>query len=159
MQLGTVWAPIVVGAAIVAFRRDWLLGAATVITGLAAWFVAKAVKSVVKRGRPLVYLPEIVVREGTGTGLGFVSGHATVAAATAVLAVAALPRRARPVAVVLAGVVGVGRVVDGVHLPADVVGGWALGTLMGLGAVVLVDRIRRRNGAGALRLSADRGVG
>jgi len=142
MQLGTVWAPVGVALAIVVFRRDWLLALATVVTGLVAWFVAKGVKQVVERGRPLRYLPEIVVREGEGTGLGFVSGHSTVAAATAVLAMAALPARWRPVAVVLAALVGIGRIVHGVHLPADVTGGWALGTLLGLGAVLLVDRLR-----------------
>jgi membrane-associated phospholipid phosphatase len=55
---------------------------------------------------------------------------------------AALPARWRPVAVVLAALVGIGRIVHGVHLPADVTGGWALGTLLGLGAVLLVDRLR-----------------
>ncbi len=140
MQLGTVWAPIVVGVVIVVWRRDWLLGAATVATGLVAWFGAKAVKQVVERNRPLTYIPDIVVREGQGTGLGYVSGHSAVAAATAVLAMAALPRRARPVAALLAGLVGIARIVYGVHLPADVVGGWAFGTLVGLGAVALVDR-------------------
>ncbi|MBK9179780.1 MAG: phosphatase PAP2 family protein [Acidimicrobiales bacterium] len=144
MQLGTVWAPIVVAVAIVVLRRDWLLGAATIVTGFVAWFGAKAVKKVVERDRPLTFLPEIIVREGRGTGLGYVSGHSAVAAATAVLAIAALPRRARPVAVVLAGVVGVARIVHGVHLPADVVGGWAVGVLLGLGAVALVDRFPGR---------------
>jgi glycosyltransferase 2 family protein len=142
MQLGTPWAPVVVALIIGIANRDWLLAGATVLTGFVAWFAAKGVKEVFERGRPLRYLPEIVVREGYGTGLGFVSGHATVAAATAVLAMAALPPRWRPVAVVLAAIVGTARIVHGVHLPADVTGGWALGTLLGLGAVALVDRVR-----------------
>lgn len=144
MQLGTVWAPLLVGLAIWALRRDALLGLATAVAGLVAWLAAKGVKSVVERGRPLQYLPELEVREGAGTGLGYVSGHSAVAAATAVMAIAALPRAVRPVAALVAVLVGLGRIVHGVHLPADVVGGWALGTLVGLGAVEVVDRLRPR---------------
>ncbi|MCU0270450.1 MAG: phosphatase PAP2 family protein [Acidimicrobiales bacterium] len=143
MQLGTVWAPLLVGLAILVLRRDRLLALASIAAGLVAWFGAKGVKQLVERGRPLEYLPEIDVREGSGTGLGYVSGHAAVAAATAVIAVAALPARWRPVAVVLAVLVGVARIVYGVHLPADVVGGWGFGTLVGLAAVAGVDRLRR----------------
>ena len=63
MQLGTVWAPIVIGVVVAAVygpRR----GAAVVISGLSAWFLAKFVKHLVERGRPLAYLPNINVREG-----------------------------------------------------------------------------------------------
>lgn len=144
MQLGTVWAPIVVSLVILVWRRDWLLSAAMLAGGLIAWFGAKGVKRIVERDRPLTFLPDIVVREGDGTGLGFVSGHSAVAAVTAVVAMAALPRAARPVVAVLALLVGIGRIVHGVHLPADVVGGWAFGALVGLGLVAVVDRLRSR---------------
>ena len=139
MQLGALWGPFVVAAAIVGFRRDWLLAGVTVATGTVTWFTAKGIKTMVERGRPRAYIADIVVREGKGTGLGFPSGHAAVAAATAVLALAALPRRARPIAVLLAFLVGIARIVYGVHLPADVIGGWAFGTLMGLIGLSLVD--------------------
>jgi len=144
MQLGTVWAPLVIGSALGLWRKDWVLGGVTAATGLVAWFGAKGVKSLVARDRPLAYLPHLDVREGNGTGLGFVSGHATVAAATAVLVMVALPRKARPVVVALAAGVGVARIVYGVHLPADVVGGWGLGTLLGLAGVAVVERGRAR---------------
>jgi undecaprenyl-diphosphatase len=144
MQLGTLLAPIVLAGGILLVTRDRLLAAATLLVGLATWFAAKGVKELFGRGRPPEYLPDIDVREGAGTGLGFVSGHSSVAAATAVIAIAVVPRRFRPLVVVLAGLVGVARVVHGVHLPADVVGGWAFGTLLGLGAVAIVDHVRRR---------------
>jgi hypothetical protein len=38
----------------------------------------------------------------------------------------------------------VGRIVHGVHLPADVTGGWAFGVLVGLGTIELFGRLRRR---------------
>lgn len=144
MQLGVVLAPLALALVIVVVGRDRPAAVAVVVSAVVAWFGAKAVKQLVDRGRPLEYLPGIDVREGDGQGLGFISGHSAVAAATAVTLMAVLPRRARPVVVVLAVLVGVARIVYGVHLPADVVGGWAFGALVGLGAVELLDAWRAR---------------
>ena len=128
MQLGTVWAPVVVGIA-AAWWYGWRRGLAIVVSGVAAWFLAKVVKDIVERGRPLEYLPEINVREGSGTGLGFVSGHSAVAFATATALMWVLPRWARVVAYALASLVGIARIIYGVHLPADVVGGVCAGIM------------------------------
>jgi membrane-associated phospholipid phosphatase len=87
------------------------------------------VKEIVERGRPLEYLPEINVREGSGTGLGFVSGHCAVAFATATALMWVLPRWARVVAYVLASLVGIARIIYGLHLPADVVRGACAGIM------------------------------
>jgi undecaprenyl-diphosphatase len=143
MQAGTLGGPIAVAAGIAVFRRDWLLSGATIAAGLVAWFGAKGVKRIVERDRPLTYLPEVVVREGDGTGLGYVSGHSAVAASAAIMAMAALPRRWRPLPAIVAVLVGVARIVHGVHLPADVIGGWSFGVLIGLGALGVVDVIDR----------------
>jgi membrane-associated phospholipid phosphatase len=132
MQMGTFAGPVIVAVLIVVFRRDLVLSAAVVVTGLVTWFAAKWVKKIVERGRPLAYIPDIVVREGDGTGLGYISGHSAVAASAAIMAMVALPRRWRPVAAVIAALVGIGRIVHGVHLAADVVGGWSFGVLLGL---------------------------
>jgi undecaprenyl-diphosphatase len=145
MQSGTLAGPIVVAVAIAVFKRDWLLSGATVVVGLGSWFAAKGVKRLVERDRPASYLPEIIIREGDGTGLGYVSGHSAVAAATAIMAMAALPPRWRPVLAVVAFLVGLGRVVHGVHLPADLVGGWSLGVLIALAALWIIDRIDATN--------------
>ena len=141
MQFGTLAGPLLVAIAIAIFKRDWLLSAATIIVGLVTWFAAKGVKRLVERDRPASYMTEIVIREGDGTGLGYVSGHSAVAAATAIMAMAALPPRWRPLMVVVALLVGLARVVHGVHLPADLVGGWSLGVLIAMGALWVVDRI------------------
>ncbi len=141
MQLGTLLAPFLVAIVIVVIRRDWLLALATIVAGLIAWFGAKGVKKVVARGRPLQYLPDIHVREGNGTGLGFISGHSAVAAASAIMLMVALPRRWRPAVAAAAALVGIARIVFGVHLPADVVGGWSFGVLVALGCLWLLDVI------------------
>jgi membrane-associated phospholipid phosphatase len=144
MQAGTLGGPIVVAASIAAFKRDWLLSGATVVAGLVAWFGAKGVKQIVERDRPLTYLPEVAIREGDGTGLGYVSGHSAVAATAAIMAMAALPRRWRPLPAVVAVLVGIARIVHGVHLPADVIGGWSFGVLIALGTLGIVDVVDRR---------------
>ena len=141
MQAGTLAGPILVAGAIAVFRRDWLLSGATVAAGLVSWFAAKGVKRLVERDRPAGYLPEIIIREGDGTGLGYVSGHSAVAATAAIMAMAALPPRWRPVLALVAFLVGLARVVHGVHLPADLVGGWSLGVLIALAALWILDRI------------------
>lgn len=144
MQLGTVLAPFLVAGVVLAWRRDLALAVVAVVAGLVAWFGAKGIKKLVERGRPLEFVPGLDVREGTGTGLGFVSGHSAVAATSAVVLAAALPRRARPAVALVAAAVGVARIVHGVHLPADVVGGWSVGTLIGLAGLAVVDRVAPR---------------
>ncbi len=141
MQFGTLGGPILVAAALGVFRRDWWLGGATIVSGVVTWFAAKGVKELVDRGRPGAYLSEINIREGTGTGLGYISGHSAVAACAAVMAMSAVPARWRPALAVLAALVGLARIVHGVHLPADVVGGWSFGTLIALGSLAVLDRI------------------
>jgi len=130
MQLGTVWSPIVIGIG-AAYFYGLRRGIAVVVSGLAAWFLAKYVKDVVQRGRPLEFIPDIHVRDGQGTGLGFVSGHTAVAFAVATALYPVLPRWARVVAYGLASAVGIARIVHGVHFPLDVVGGACLGIVCG----------------------------
>ena len=141
MQMGTLAGPLLVAAGIVVFRRDWWLGGSAAVAGLLAWFGAKGIKRLVDRSRPIEFLPDLIIREGDGTGLGFASGHSAVAATAAVFAMVALPRRWRVVPPIVAGLVGMARIVHGVHLPADVVGGWSFGVLVALGVLALLDVI------------------
>jgi membrane-associated phospholipid phosphatase len=41
-------------------------------------------------------------------------------------------------------IVGMARIVHGVHLPADIVGGWSFGVLLGLGGLAVADALRSR---------------
>jgi membrane-associated phospholipid phosphatase len=141
MQMGTLGGPIVVAVGIAVIARDRWLAAATALSGVVTWFGAKGIKKIVERDRPGSYLPELDVREGDGSGLGYVSGHSAVAASTAVMVMVVLPRRWRWVPALLAGLVGVARITHGVHLPADVLGGWAFGTLIALGSLWVLERV------------------
>jgi undecaprenyl-diphosphatase len=134
MQLGNFIAvPVVAAIALLAFRR-WRVALDLAISGTAAWLLARVVKESVERGRPGDLLQDVILRDAPMSGLGFVSGHAAVAAALATVVAAYLGARWTVTVVVLAGVVAFARVYVGAHLPLDVVGGaamgWALGSLV-----------------------------
>lgn len=130
MQMGNLFAPIVVGAVVILATRRVRLGLAIATAGTTTWLVAKYVKQFVDRGRPAAFLDDLL-HGPTTSGLGFVSGHAAVAAAIAAAASPYLPRRPRRVVWALAWIVGFGRVYTGSHLPLDIVGGVAVGWFVG----------------------------
>jgi membrane-associated phospholipid phosphatase len=136
MQLGNV---LVVPTAtlLAAALRRWWLAAGLLLAGAGTYLAAKVVKGIVPRGRPYGLLSDVVIRGAAAQGRGFVSGHAAVLAALAVVAWPWLGRGWRITAAVLVVVVALSRVYVGAHLPLDVVGGAGLGLAVG-GAVRLL---------------------
>src|SRR5690606_9018769 len=132
--LGSGWMSFVVLAAALA----WLLlrrrpGAGYVaFAGAGAVFADAGLKLLVDRARPVVDGPVPLA-----VGTSFPSGHATNAAITfGVLLLVLLPHVRRDrwamtggVVTLVVAAVGLSRVGLGVHHPADVVAGWALGVL------------------------------
>lgn len=126
MQVGSLAAvPVAVGAALAARRPRMARDLALAAPG--AWFAAKLVKAVVGRGRPGSLLADVIHHGHIDTGLGFPSGHAAVAGALAGAVGPYLGRTGRRVAWGVVLLVALGRLYVGAHLPADVVGGAALG--------------------------------
>jgi undecaprenyl-diphosphatase len=132
---------VAVVLAVIARRRSgrWDLGwlATTVIGGALA--VTATVKLVVDRARPDDPLAETL-------SSAFPSGHSVRAAAVYVLVIWAATRWSRrpsvtiAVTVVSVGMIvaiGVARVVLGVHWPTDVLGGWVLGGVWVLVALLI----------------------
>ena len=140
MQLGSLGGPWAVGAVVA--RRDRSRGAAVAIAGSATWGGAKLVKRFVRRDRPSGLLEGILVHGRPQTGLGFPSGHAAVAACTAVTASGAAGRPVDVALAAAAGLTGLTRIRVGAHLPLDVVGGWGLGVLTGALGVSVLGRVR-----------------
>lgn len=130
MQAGSAWGPPAAAWYVWRRHRSWRPTAGALVAGWGAWWAAKGVKALVRRGRPAAEMPEDVRDSAVREGLGFVSGHSAVAVACAGVLWAAEPPSARLAWYGLAGVVAGSRVVVGAHLPLDVVGGAALGQLL-----------------------------
>jgi undecaprenyl-diphosphatase len=144
MQFGTfVAVPVTAVGAFIARRPRPAIEAA--VAGTAAYFLARSVKLVWVRLRPPIFVADVHLRHVPRTGYGFVSGHAAVSASLAFVLWAFLPKRWRWVPAALSGVVGLGRMYVGGHMPLDVLGGWGLGTAVGAVAT-FVGGVPRRTG-------------
>jgi len=137
MQLGTIVAPVVVAASAAAALRRWRPPVTVLVAGYLSWAAAQTIKELAARDRPDELLSGVVLREGA-QGLGFVSGHAAIATALATVLWPYLSARGRILSSVLVAVVGFGRIYAGAHLPLDVVGGVAIGALVGIATNALV---------------------
>lgn len=127
-------------AALLAVVGRWRVAATLVVAWALARGAATLLKAWVGRGRPPDFFDDVVLRQHLPADNGFPSAHSANAAALAVVVGWAWPRWRWPAAVV-AVLVGLGRLVMGVHLPLDLVGGWALGVLAGLAACALTTRL------------------
>lgn len=129
MQAGTLWAVAVAGVvAVLLGRRN--AATAVVIAGLMANVSARVLKVLVGRERPDALLTSLH-RVSHDAGLGFPSGHSAVSAALATVAAGSLPRAGRVAVGAVAIEVALARLYVGAHLPLDVIGGAALGVLLG----------------------------
>lgn len=141
MQYGTFITIPALALVALLFRR-FRLAVAIALAGVGVYLVALVVKAVVDRGRPAALLAAVEERELFGAdSLGYPSGHAAVAAAVTVVVAAHLSRRWLIAALALVAVVLFGRIYVGAHLPLDVIGGAALGVIVG-GVVNLTVRPR-----------------
>lgn len=137
-QYGTaVTIPLATAAALV-FRK-WLLAVSLAVSGAAVYFLAKAIKEYVARGRPAALLDDVVERETFAQlSLGYPSGHAAVAWAITIIVVAYLGRPWQIAAFILAVVVPLCRMYVAAHLPLDLIGGAALGMTIASGVNLLL---------------------
>jgi undecaprenyl-diphosphatase len=135
---------IVVGIAVLAFLfggRDGRRGAVSAAAALAiGLLIAKVLSSAVDRTRPFVAHHDIHPLIHHAKDAGFPSDHTTGAFAIAV-ALLLRHRLSGAVALVLAVLVAISRVVVGAHYPTDVLGGAAIGTAVAL--VLFAPQIRR----------------
>ncbi|CAN5796835.1 hypothetical protein BH24ACT6_BH24ACT6_18100 [soil metagenome] len=131
MQLGSIGGSLVVVALTALVSRNVRLTVAALAAEQATFWGAKVVKRLVERGRPSSLLADVDTRENL-RGLGYLSGHAAIAAALATVLIPSLPRRWQWVAVAAACVVAFGRLYSGAHLPLDVIGGAGFGVVCGI---------------------------
>jgi undecaprenyl-diphosphatase len=136
---GVLWTVTGAAAVLLALRRRWRLAVYLLVTGAGALIMDPVLKSLVGRARPVVAHPV-----AHGTGNSFPSGHSlgSIVCYGALLLVflpAVRPGRWRrafiTVIAALIALIGISRVLLGVHYLSDVVGAWALGiTWLGITA-------------------------
>jgi undecaprenyl-diphosphatase len=148
---GLLLVPLLVAAVAAAFRRWWLAAALVLLIPLKLALEKLVVKQVVERERPgtsICGYPDadvdacMQVRDVPLEGLSFVSGHAVIAWGVATLLWPVLPGRWRWVPVGVAVANSVARVYLGAHNPLDVVGGGAIGVVIGASLIVAWQAIR-----------------
>jgi undecaprenyl-diphosphatase len=144
MQYGT-FVTIPALAVIALLFRRFRLSIAIALAGVGVYLLALVVKQIAERGRPGALLSGVEEREVFGAeSLGSPSGHAAVAAALTVVVAAHLSVRWTIVATVLGAVVVFGRIYVGAHLPLDVVGGAAVGAIVGSAVNMIVPPAEHR---------------
>lgn len=101
--------------------------------------LAKIIKKYVLRGRPASIVGGVVEREMfSPESLGYLSGHAAVAWVITIIVLAYVGRPWGFVAIALACIVPLSRMYVGAHLPLDLIGGAALGVMIGSAANLLL---------------------
>jgi undecaprenyl-diphosphatase len=133
---GVLWVVIGAAALLLAIRRRWRLALYLLVTGAGALVLDPILKQLVGRLRPVVAHPV-----AHGTGASFPSGHSlgSIVCYGAILLVFLPAARGRWRTAFIAGIVtlvaliGISRILLGVHYISDVLGGWAVGiTWLGL---------------------------
>jgi undecaprenyl-diphosphatase len=107
-------------------KKKEILG--TFVTGVSAWIIAYVLKLLIHASRPFVALPDVqsLIPE---SGFAFPSGHATFFTALA-FSIYFRHKSAGYWFVSFAIIIGLARIVAGVHFPIDILGGFVLGYLV-----------------------------
>jgi undecaprenyl-diphosphatase len=127
---GVLWAVVGAAAVVLALRRQWRLAVYLLVTGAGALVLDPVLKSLVGRLRPVLAHPI-----AHGIGNSFPSGHSlgSIVCYGAVLLVFLPVARGRwrtafiTVVAALIALIGISRILLGVHYLSDVVGAWAVG--------------------------------
>jgi len=132
-------------------RRDvfWRIFAAGSAAGILAYLLDNAMKVVVDRGRPPVYLSDVLFH-GYPTdprGSGYPSSHTAVAVAVVVGAWPWLNRTYRILGAATAALISLNRMYVGAHFPLDIVGGAAVGFVCGGIVLVVAQQLSQRSAA------------
>jgi uncharacterized membrane protein YbhN (UPF0104 family)/membrane-associated phospholipid phosphatase len=130
MQLGALGA-VPVFAVVAVLGRRVRLAPLLLAAGATSWAVARALQMLVDEDPPTVHIQGVLLRGAHSVGVAFPATHVAVVAALVTAARGELSRPARRLAWLVVALVAVARIYVGAHLPIDVVGGLAVGWVMG----------------------------
>lgn len=138
---GIIW-PLLIGWVLVGWHHRGLWGVTAILAGVDTFLLVGILKWLVARPRPVLAMiePLLVPLDQ----YSFPSGHAAIAMMLATLSFT-LDRRVGYVGVILAVLIGVSRVLAGVHYPSDVVVGWAAGVVIGWLWLWAATRLRKKH--------------
>jgi undecaprenyl-diphosphatase len=111
-----------------AFVQKWKEILVVFFSGALAWFLAYILKYLFHTGRPFDIFPN-VISLFPETGYAFPSGHATFFMALA-FAIFFSHKKVGYIFVLFALLIGIARIIAGVHFPIDILGGFILGFLI-----------------------------
>lgn len=100
------------------------------LSSVMAYVMASIIKITVNRNRPQNILSYVHPREEFVAGLGFPSGHTTLATVLAITIWPFIDKKYRFLLVAWIVLVGISRIYLGVHAPLDVIGGFGLGLFL-----------------------------
>jgi len=124
-------------------KGRWLVGGLLVAVTLSDQASAHLVKHLVERVRPCNALDRVLTPDGNSYAFSFPSSHAANMGSTMFL-LAMVYLRWWPLFLLLALLVGLSRIYLGLHYPSDVLGGYALGALIGYGVWDGMQKLRSR---------------
>lgn len=136
--IGSKWGMIALVAILLCFKKTRKLGVYVMVAGgLTAFVNSFIIKPIIQRDRPFVTYPElenmcVLAGEEFPDGFSMASGHSATAMAVAV-AIIFFSKKWGGVAMLMAVLIGLSRLVLCVHYPTDVLTGWLLGAALSVG--------------------------
>ena len=110
------------------FIKKWKEILAVFFSSALAWFLAYVLKFLFQMPRPFEIFPKVIPLFSE-TDYSFPSGHATFFMALA-FAIFFSHKKAGYIFIAFAILIGVARIIAGVHFPVDILGGFILGSII-----------------------------
>jgi len=108
-----------------AFKEKWMEIFLVFCAGISGWIISLIMKAIIKSPRPFILFSNVhpLISE---TNYSFPSGHATFFGGLAI-ALFLVHRRVGWIFIIFALLIGIARIIAGVHFPVDILSGYILG--------------------------------